>query len=258
MTANTYDAICKSSQEEGITWFYMHCRISFNGVTKITTKINKIEQTQKEIMASVQQLQNKVSEESQASGVSKKVVEDMVREEFEEQKRIEDRKLNIMCFGIEESKSINLEARKKEDDNIVNDMIHEVLGEEEDCNFSKLIRIGRPIREENETDGIEGDQVGNAEYNDIGGSQVMRKRIRPIRLTFDNMEKKKKVLDAPRESINESRTGRYKYIFFQQDLTWKQRDNAKAKRAARAAVRGVENGQRIQRAQQGSRDQLFK
>ena len=56
VTAKTYDAICKSSQEEGITWFCVHCRISFNGVTKITTKINKIEQTQKEIMASVQQL----------------------------------------------------------------------------------------------------------------------------------------------------------------------------------------------------------
>ena len=34
--------------------------------------MNKIEQTQKEIMAFVQQLQNKVSEVSQASGVSKK------------------------------------------------------------------------------------------------------------------------------------------------------------------------------------------
>ena len=112
MTAKTYDAICKSSQEEGISWFCIHCRISFNGVTKITTKMNKIEQTQKEIMASVQQLQNKVSEGSQASGVSKKEVEGMVREELEEQKRIEDRKFNIMCFGLEESTSINLEARK--------------------------------------------------------------------------------------------------------------------------------------------------
>ena len=208
-------------------------------------------------MASVQQLQNKVSEESQASWVSKKEVEDVVREEFEEQKRIEDRKLNIMCFGIKESKSINLEARKKDDATIVNDIIHEVLGEEEDCNFSKLIRIGRPIRDETAMDENEGGQVEGAEYNDIGGSQVMRKKIRPIRLTFDNMEKKKKVLDALRKTINESSTGRYKYIFFQQDLTWKQRDNAKAKRAARAVVRGVENGQRIQRAQQSSRDLLF-
>ena len=143
----------------------------------------------------------------------------------------------------------------KEDETLVNDIIHEVIGEEEDCNFIKLIIIWRPIRDE--TDENEGGQVESAEYNDIAGSQVMRRKIRPIRLTFDNMEKKKKVLDALRETIYESRTGRYKNIFFQQDLTWKQRDNAKAKRAARAAVRGMENGQRIQRAQQGSRDQLF-
>ena len=33
----------------------------------------------------------------------------------------------------------------------------------------------------------------------------MRKKIRPIRPTFENVEKKKKVLDALRESINESK-----------------------------------------------------
>ena len=79
-----------------------------------------------------------------------------------------------MCFGIEESTSINLEARKK-DDTLVDDIIHEVLGEEEDCNFSKLIRIGRPIIDENATDENEGGQVESAEYNDTGCSQVMRK-----------------------------------------------------------------------------------
>ena len=47
-------------------------KISFNGVTKINTKMTKIEQIQNEIMASVQQLQTKDSEESHTSGASKK------------------------------------------------------------------------------------------------------------------------------------------------------------------------------------------
>ena len=47
VSAKSYDAICISSQEEGIQWFCIHCRISFNGVTKMTKKVYKIEQTQR-------------------------------------------------------------------------------------------------------------------------------------------------------------------------------------------------------------------
>ena len=116
LTAKSYDALCKSSQEEGISWFCLHCRISFHGVTKITKKMNKLEQTQKEILASLQELRSKPDDQN---GMSQKEVESLVREEFEEQKRIEDRKLNVMCFGLEESSSINIESRKKEDERTV-------------------------------------------------------------------------------------------------------------------------------------------
>ena len=51
------------------------------------------------------------------------------------------------------------------------------------------------------------------------------------------MENKKKVLDALKETINETETGKYKYVFFQQDLTWKQRETAKAKRVIKAAAK---------------------
>ena len=40
VSAKSYDAICKSSQEEGIQWFCRHCRISFNGVTKMTKRLD--------------------------------------------------------------------------------------------------------------------------------------------------------------------------------------------------------------------------
>ena len=51
VSAKSYDALCKSNMEEDITWFCLHCRISFNCVSKITSKVSKLEQTQKEILA---------------------------------------------------------------------------------------------------------------------------------------------------------------------------------------------------------------
>ena len=249
VSAKSYDALCKSNMEEGITWFCLHCRISFNGVSKITSKVSRLEQTQKEILASVQELKSKVTEDSK--GVSKKEVEEMVREEFVEQKRIEERKLNIMCFGIEESRSLNVESRRKDDETSVSYIIKEVLGSDEEFDFSNLVRIGKPIIQ----DESDGEEMG---ISDIGNaSQVTKKRVRPIRITFTEVEKKKKVLDALRESINKVKSGKYKNVFFQQDLTWKQRETGKAKRASRLAARGTEGEQSVQRAQQDSGGQLF-
>ena len=84
-------------------------------------KVNKIEQTLKEILVSVEELKNIVSNVS--SCVSRKEIEEMVREEFEEKQRIEERKLNIMCFRLEESSTLSAEMKKKEDEtNVTNIM----------------------------------------------------------------------------------------------------------------------------------------
>ena len=233
LSAKSYDALCKSNMEEGTTWFGLHCRISFNGVSKITSEVSsKLEQTQKEILASVQELKSKVTEDSK--GVSKKEVEEMVREEFVQQKRIE-RKLNIMCFGIEESRSLNVESRRKDDETSVSYIIKEVLGSDEEFDFSNLVRIGKPIIQ----DESDGEEMGISDIRNA--SQVTKKRVRPIRITFTEVEKK--VLDALRESINKVKSGKYKNVFFQQDLTWKQRETGKAKRALRLAARGTQGEQ---------------
>ena len=121
----SYDAICKSSQEGGIQWFCIYCRISFNGVTKMTKKVNKIEHTQKEILVSFEELKNKVS--NVRGGISRKEIEEMVREEFEEKQRIEERKFNIMCFGLEENITLNAGMKKKEDETNVTNIMQEVL-----------------------------------------------------------------------------------------------------------------------------------
>ena len=41
-----------------------------------------------------------------------KKIEEKVWEEFEEKQRIEERKFNIMCFGLEESSTLNVASWK--------------------------------------------------------------------------------------------------------------------------------------------------
>ena len=62
----------------------------------MTKKVNIIEQTRKEILVSVEEVKNKVS--NVRSGVSRKEIEEMVREEFEEKQRIEERKFKAVLL----------------------------------------------------------------------------------------------------------------------------------------------------------------
>ena len=73
--------------------------------------------------------------------------------------------MNGMFFGIDESKIVNLETRKKENETFVNDIIHDVFGNEGDCYNSKLVRIGRPIIRD-ETDENEGEAFGEVVVSD--------------------------------------------------------------------------------------------
>ena len=90
---------------------------------------------------SVEELKNKVSNVS--SGVSRKGIEEMVREEFEEEQRIEERKFNIMCFGLEESSTLYAEIKKEDETNVTN-IMQEVVEDKEDfrTSLSKMLRIG--------------------------------------------------------------------------------------------------------------------
>ena len=54
----------------------------------------------------------------------------MVREEVEEQKRIEERKLNIMCFGLEKINQSSVENRRSDDEDRLLGIIKEVMGDE--------------------------------------------------------------------------------------------------------------------------------
>ena len=190
-------------------------------------------------------MKDKVSGET--TGASRKEIEMMVREEFEESQRRDERKLNIMCFGLEESSSLNIELKKKEDETTVTSIFQEVMGEEEDFSECKMVRIGRPIQPVESQD----NEVVTLGEATLVGLET-RKKIRPVRITLSDADKKKRALAALRETINESRSDKYKYIFFQQDLTLKQREIP-----FRAAASEAEKVQRVLRAQHGSRDSLF-
>ena len=91
-----------------------------------------------------------------------------------------------------------------------------------------MLRMGRPVLQENHDKPV--DSLGGAAplANDRNYQGTMKK-IRPMRITFTDTDQKKKILVALRESTNESRSCKYKYFFFQQDLTWKQKEIAKRK-----------------------------
>ena len=76
------DALCKGVPDEGISWFCLHYRISFNGVYKLTNKISKIKNSKKDIIASIHEVKSKITNEPM--GASKLEIEVMVREEFNE------------------------------------------------------------------------------------------------------------------------------------------------------------------------------
>ena len=110
--------------------------------------------------------------------MSRKEIEEMVRKEFEEKQRKEKRKFNIMCFGLEESSTLNAEM-KKEDETNVTKIMQEVLGDEEDfrTSLSKMLRIGRPVLQENQdkpVDSLEGAAPLANESNAQGTKKKMR------------------------------------------------------------------------------------
>jgi hypothetical protein len=93
----TYKAI---AEDEGIVWFCIHCRTSLPGLKKMVCRVAKLEQTQLEILETLKELKNGTSTSSNQLVGS---IEDQVQEALQEEREIKSRKLNIMCFGIEES-----------------------------------------------------------------------------------------------------------------------------------------------------------
>lgn len=129
-----------------------------------------------------------------------------------------------MCFGIGESNEGTATERRDEDEKRIKEIITDIV-EDSDVQFEKPIRIGK--------------------FNE----NPTASKIRPIKLVFQNFEEKKMILKAARERVNTSKEEKYKPIFFQSDLTQKQREEAFLKRQQRRNSRTTEDQRRATDAQ---------
>ena len=203
-----YKRLGSSKDEDGTMWFCHHCRTSFTGVRKMVCRVTKIEQKQVDLDEK-QEAMNKRLDELENSRIESKI-----REALLEQKERDIRKLNLMVFGLPESDQDTPESRNEEDyDKIIN--ITSAVMELEN---PRLMFTARPIR--------------------IGVKKPGR--CRPLRLTVDKPESKKRIIEAVRPKVKESEDEMVRNVYFHPDLTKKQRDEAFARRESRRLLKEEE------------------
>lgn len=101
-----YDSIRKSKNSDGIRCFCKHCRISFPATKKFVARLADLEEKQSKLEKALKYLKSKsVTEYSQRQNPQNAGnLENLVNQVIEEQKEREARKLNVVCFGLPESK----------------------------------------------------------------------------------------------------------------------------------------------------------
>ena len=187
-------------------WFCIHCRISNPGVKKILVKVTKIEETQTSVLDRLDSL------EQQNEGLDDKIKNAVI-----EQREVDIRKLNIMCFGLKESTEENVDIRNVAEKANLSHIIHDVLevSVEDFSVDGSLVRIG--TFDENKT--------------------------RPLRFKAKTFESKKKLLETARNKLKNQDDPELKDVFFKPDLTKKQRAEAFARRENRRKEKTKERRQ---------------
>lgn len=209
---SVYETIAKSSNADGLMWYCPHCRISFPGVKKTVCRIAKLEKNQEEIMSKLEALEKGHVEENGR-------IENIVAEALEEKQNIEERKLNVVCFGLKESDQERPEERRQDDESRIISIVTEVMEiDREEIDFKE-----RPVR--------------------LGKYDADASKIRPVKLVFTKVEAKKKVLKAAREKLKSSKEKRCENLYFQPDLTKSQRHDAFLKRNERRAKKSEDDAQ---------------
>ena len=195
-----------AKEEEGMMWFCIHCRFSNPGVKKMLVKVTKIEETQTSVLDRLDSL------EQQNEGLDDKIKNAVI-----EQREVDLRKLNIMCFGLKESTEENVDIKNEAEKTNLSRIIHDVLevSEEDFSVDGSLVRIG--TFDENKT--------------------------RPLRFKAKTFESKKKLLETARNKLKNQDDPELKDVFFKPDLTKKQRAEAFARRENRRKEKAKERRQ---------------
>ena len=158
------------------------------GVNQMMSSIKSLELKVGEIQA---QIQNR----SELPKTDKDLIRQVIREEKEEERESELRKLNIVVHQLPESKLGTLEDRKRDDLDTLQSLVTDAL--HIDVDIENVFRLGTFSR-----DG---------------------QRTRPVKFTVQNVEDKRRVLGA---SKNLKNVPGYSYIYFTPDLTRSQRQTA--------------------------------
>ena len=184
-----YKKLSSSAKEEdGMMWFCVHCRISNPGVKKMLIRVTKLEENQSSVLERLGNL------EQQSEGTDDKIKGVVI-----EQREIDNRKLNIMCFGLKESTEENAIIRnddKKAKNHIINNVLE--ISEDEFSVENTPVRIG--LFDEAKT--------------------------RPQKFVAKSFESKKKLLEVARNKLKTLNHPEFKGLFFKPDLTKKQRAEA--------------------------------
>ena len=171
-------------------------------------------------VAKVEQKQADLDEKQEAMGkrideLENNGIESRIREALMEQKERDIRKLNVMVFGLPESDQETPERRNEEDYDRILDIARVVM----ELENPRTMFTGRPIR--------------------IG----LRKpgKSRPLRLTVNSTDSKKKIMEAARLKVKESDDEMTRNIYFHPDLTKKQRDEAFMRRESKRLLKEEED-----------------
>lgn len=196
-----------AKEEEGTMWFCIHCRISNPGVKKMLVRVTKLEENQTNVLERLDNL------EQQNSGLDEKI-----RGAIYEQKEIDNRKLNVMCFGLAESTEEDALIRKADETAKLKYIIKEVLEiSEEEFSFDDApVRIGK----------------------------FHESKTRPLKFVAKSFTSKKKLLDAARKKLKHSDDPEHKKLFFKPDLTKNQRVEARSRRENKSSEQNAHANKR--------------
>ena len=190
LNRSTFEAL---SGCEAASWYCPHCVHAIPGVKKLLVRVGNVENKCDDLNERVQTLENK-------DEVSADSVKGLLQEEMLEMKEIEGRRLNMICLNLQESRKSDLNERKEEDLELINNLMQNRMDlDPDEIKVNKLIRLGRRA---------------------VSKDGVIKSR--PLRFTVELFEHKRIILKA-NSLLRSSDDSIFSNVYFTPDLTKNQR-----------------------------------
>lgn len=178
-------------------------------VDALEARVQKLELENKVLNEKVEKTESKAEQvKGQIGGMEKEIEEGMrkAKEEVKvemstEMKNREERKANIVVYGIEESDKVDAEERKKEDEKKVAEVAAE-LGVAMEGKVEVKWRLGKKVDGES--------------------------KPRPLIVRFEDGESRTKLLEKARFLARNANPA-WKRVYLAPDMTWQQREEARKK-----------------------------